>query len=142
MFENPDEAKANKEARNAIEANEAQQIQMAKRLPLMTLSNFKKVTNPPLQPLADAWDKSMAVALSHCSRVVLTLPKQEKTPQNKEEKDNKNSAAMHANMWQSIFTTMGTVNERDNRAQDNPRGFSTHILCDARQKMVSQKKRR
>lgn len=35
---------------------------------------------------------------------------------------------MHANMWQSIFTTMGTVNERDNRAQDNPRGSSTHNI--------------
>lgn len=86
MFENPDEAKANKEARNAIEANEAQQIQMAKRLILMTLSNFKKVTNPPLQPLADAWDKSMAVALSHCSRVVLTLSKQEKLHRIKKKK--------------------------------------------------------
>ena len=55
----------------------------------------------------------MAVALSHCSHVTLTLPKQDqRSPANEQEK-----------MWRSILTTGG-----ENTAQDNSRGSSTHSL--------------
>lgn len=107
------------DARNAVEANKAQQIQIAKRLLLMQISNFQKVTTVEKHRFKadvvreEAWDKSMAVALSHCSRVVLTLPKQ----------DVFSSANAHKKMWQSILTTGGA-----NTAQDNSRASSTHSI--------------
>lgn len=121
------------EAHKAIEANKAQQIQIAKRLLLMQLSDFKVISDSKEtgsnQSSEKAWDKSVSVALSHCSRVVLTFPKQEKTAINQKEETNKNSAAKHAKMWEYIFTTKGsTNNERINQAQDNKRGSSTHNI--------------
>lgn len=108
--ENPDE-----EVEHAVEANEAQQIQIAKRLLLMQLSDFQKVTN-----MADGgvdstpWDSSMAVALSHCSRVVLTLPRTDEGASDKQQQQA---------MWRSILTIDG-----ENTAQDNRRGSSTHSV--------------
>ena len=102
-------------AATAIEANKAQQIQIAKRLLLMQLSNFHKITKDGNgNPVATPWDKSMAVALSHCSRVVLTLPKQDEGTSNAEEQQA---------MWKSIMTTRG-----ENAAGDNRRGSSTHSI--------------
>lgn len=95
----------------AIKANKAQQIQIAKRLLLMQLSNFKKIDNNGKE---ERWDKSMAVALSHCSRVVVTLPEQ----------DTKDSKSLYQErMWRAIMTTRG-----ENLAQDNRRGGSTHSV--------------
>lgn len=118
-FEGKGSADADGDASKAIEANKAQQIQIAKRLLLMQISNFQKVTTVKKHRFKtdeireENWDKSMAVALSHCSRVVLTLPKQ----------DVFSSANAHKKMWQSILTTDGA-----NTAQDNSRASSTHNL--------------
>lgn len=98
-------------AEEAIKANKAQQIQIAKRLLLMQLSNFKKIDNNGKE---ERWDKSMAVALSHCSRVVVTLPEQ----------DTKDSKSLYQErMWRAIMTIRG-----ENLAQDNRRGGSTHSV--------------
>ncbi len=102
---------AEDKAENAIAANRAQQIQIAKRLLLMQLSNFQKIDN---DGGASPWDRSMAVALSHCSRVVVTLPKQDEERSNAQEQ---------ANMWRAILTIDG-----ENTAQDNSRGSSTHSI--------------
>ena len=110
---------ADGDARNAIEANKAQQIQIAKRLLLMQISNFKEVRTVKKhrfkadETRKENWDKSMAVALSHCSRVVLTLPKE----------DVFSSANAHQKMWKSILTIDGA-----NTAQDNSRASSTHSI--------------
>ena len=110
---------ADGDARNAIEANKAQQIQIAKRLLLMQISNFKEVRTVKKhrfkadETRKENWDKSMAVALSHCSRVVLTLPKE----------DVFSSANAHKKMWKSILTIDGA-----NTAQDNSRASSTHSI--------------
>lgn len=104
--DNPEE-----KAEAAVQANKAQQIQIAKRLLLMQLSNFKKIDNEGKE---EKWDKSMAVALSHCSRVVVTLPSQGGIG---------NTADQHADMWRSILTKNGA-----NSAQDNRRGGSTHSV--------------
>ena len=110
---------ADGDARNAIEANKAQQIQIAKRLLLMQISNFKEVRTVKKhrfkadETRKENWDKSMAVALSHCSRVVLTLPKQ----------DASSDAYAHKNMRKSILTIDGA-----NTAQDNSRASSTHSI--------------
>lgn len=105
---NPEE-KADK----AIVENKAQQIQIAKRLLLMQLSDFKKIQNDGSK---EDWDKPVAVALSHCSRVVMTLPREDKT-------NGMNNAQKHAHMWRSILTTNG-----ENLAQDNGRASSTHSV--------------
>ena len=106
--------------REAIAANEAQQVQMAKRLLLMQLSNFQRVdkVNGKLTP--SPWDKTMAVALSHCSRVVLTMPKLDVRSDNNEE--------AHEVMWQRIFYR-STPGEDPNAARDNARGGSTHSVA-------------
>lgn len=106
---------ADGDAQNAIEANKAQQIQIAKRLLLMQISNFQGVYTSELSGWSQTWDwdKSMAVALSHCSRVTLTLPKQ----------DVSSDAYAHKNMWKSILTIKGK-----NTAQDNSRASSTHSI--------------
>lgn len=110
---------ADGDARNAIEANKAQQIQIAKRLLLMQISNFKEVRTVKKhrfkadETRKESWDKSMAVALSHCSRVVLTLPKE----------DVFSSANAHQKMWKSILTIDGA-----NTAQDNSPASSTHSI--------------
>lgn len=113
-FEGKGSANADSDADSAIKANMAQQIQIAKRLLLMQLSDFKVVhTEKTGTSRTENWSSSMAVALSHCSRVTLTLPKQDqRSPANEQEK-----------MWRSILTTGG-----ENTAQDNSRGSSTHSL--------------
>lgn len=119
-FENKGSSNADRDAQNAIDANKAQQIQIAKRLLLMQLSNFKKVTTVKKHRFKadeireENWDKSMAVALSHCSRVVLTLPKQNNLFSN---------ARGQKEMWESILTIKGK-----NTAQDNSRASSTHNI--------------
>ena len=118
-FEGKGAGDAGGEADKAVEANKAQQIQIAKRLLLMQISNFQKVTtvkkpgSKEKEVHEEKWDKSMAVALSHCSRVVVTLPKQ----------DVFSSANAHKKMWKSILTIDGA-----NTAQDNSRASSTHSI--------------
>lgn len=119
-FEGKGSGDAGGDADSAIEANKAQQIQIAKRLLLMQISNFQKVTTVEKHRFKEdvlreeAWDKSMAVALSHCSRVVLTLPKQDQ---------GFSDAVEQKKMWKSILTTGG-----ENAAQDNSRASSTHSI--------------
>ena len=120
-FEGKGAGDAGGDADSAIEANKAQQIQIAKRLLLMQISNFQKVTTLEKHRFKadvvreEAWDKSMAVALSHCSRVVLTLPKQDQ---------GFSDAVEQKKMWKSILTTGG-----ENDAQDNSRASSTHSIA-------------
>lgn len=112
-FRNKGEADPEGKADRAVREHRAQQIQIAKRLMLMQLSDFKKIDN---EGNATDWDKSMAVAISHCSRVVVTLPMQE-------DYNTQNSTAHHYDMWRKIMTIQG-----DNLAQDNKRGGSTHSV--------------
>ncbi len=119
-----DDATITRRAREKIEVNKVQQIQIAKRLLLMQLSTFSKMTevieNGKKSMAASPWDKSMAVALSHCSRVVLTMPAKEKKGANSEQ--------AHKRMWGRIFyQTHGT--RLVNNAQDNSRGSSTHSIA-------------
>ena len=66
------------DAADAIKANNAQQIQLAKRLLLMQMSDFYTVIKDENGTKVPVWwDKTMAVAFSHCSRVALTLPRLE-----------------------------------------------------------------
>lgn len=112
------EGKAAAMAEAAIKKNKAEQIQIAKRLLLMQLSNFQmKKTNADETVTYTKWDKSMAVALSHCSRVALTLPKVEK------EQGSGNSQQQQDRMWRAIFTIGGK-----NPAGDNSRASSTHDI--------------
>lgn len=108
-FESKKSKNADRAADNAIEENKAQQIQIAKRLLLMQLSNFRVIEDNGRER---EWTHPMAVALSHCSRVVLTLPKQKE-----------GAAASQKRMWDVILKTNGT-----NAAQDNSRASSTHSL--------------
>lgn len=102
-------------ARQRIEEHKAQQIQIAKRLLLMQASNFKKITTDKDGNVTETdWDKSMAVALSHCSRVVLTMPKQDKSTSDED---------CQKEMWKAIYTIGG-----ENIAQDNSRSSSTHSI--------------
>lgn len=104
------------DAEKTINANRYQQVQIAKRLLLMQISNFQKVTsNADGSARSEDWDKSIAVALSHCSRVAFTLPRQEG--------DGANSEFCQKAMYHILF------NDSDhNAAQDNPRGSSTHSI--------------
>lgn len=103
------------DAQKAIRANQSQQIQIAKRLLLMQLSDFQMITTDKKKRVTSTpWDKSMAVALSHCSRVVLTLPKQDAGD---------NNVLYQLNMWKSIYTVNGS-----NTAEDNSRASSTHSI--------------
>lgn len=105
-------------AEAAIKKNKAEQIQIAKRLLLMQLSNFQmKKTNADKTVTYTAWDKSMAVALSHCSRVTLTLPKVE------QKENSGNSQQQQKRMWKAVYTIGG-----ENPAGDNSRGASTHDI--------------
>lgn len=113
-FEGKGSVDADAAADSAIRTNQAQQIQIAKRLLLMQLSNFNVVsTNEAGVSSEQKWPSSMAVALSHCSRVTLTFPKQDQQSPKDEQK----------RMWRSILTTGG-----ENAAQDNRRASSTHSL--------------
>ncbi len=103
------------DANRAIEENKAQQIQIAKRLLLMQLSDFSKVTTDAQgNEHMEKWDKSMAVAFSHCSRIVLTMPKTGVYS---------GTADEQKAMWRSIMTIDG-----ENTAQDNGRASSTHSI--------------
>lgn len=112
-----DESEAGYKARCVIAENKAQQIQIAKRLLLMHLSDFKvKRTDENNQVTYTPWVTSVSVALSHCSRVALTLP--EVKPE-----EEANTEKMHHEMWESIFDVYG-----GNYAEDNRRGSSTHKI--------------
>ena len=103
------------DANRAIEENKAQQIQIAKRLLLMQLSDFSKVTTDAQgNEHMEEWDRSMAVAFSHCSRIVLTMPKTG---------EYSGTADEQQEMWRSIMTIGG-----ENTAQDNGRASSTHSI--------------
>lgn len=96
-------------ARKETEAAKAQQIEIAKRLLLMQLSDFKvydKAGN------ASDWQAPVAVALSHCRRVVLTMPLEKAGEKNTEKA-----------MWNSIFHSAN-----NEAAQDKKRTASTHSL--------------
>ena len=104
-------------AYDAIEDNKAQQIQIAKRLLLMQLSVFHvPVKDKYGFEVSYSWDKTMAVALSHCSRVALTLPRLK-------EDSRVNNAQAHQRMWNAIYTVNGK-----NDAKDNSRMSSTHDI--------------
>ena len=95
------------------EANDAQQIQIAKRLLLMRLSKFEKIDD---NGNGTDWDKSMAVALSHCSRVVLTFSNIQKNSDGNTKED-------HENLYHMIYRTKG-----ENLAKDVKRTASTHNI--------------
>lgn len=108
---------ANAAAGEAMEANAAQQIQIAKRLLLMHLGNFQRIDKvDEKREAARAWDKPVAVALSHCSRVTLTMPRLRSRSAEDRAQDKR--------MWKSIFY------QRDgsNPARDNSRASSTHSI--------------
>jgi len=116
---------AGAKADEKILANNAQQIQIAKRLLLMQLSTFSKMTEVVRDGKktmeGTPWDKSMAVALSHCSRVVLTMPSKTKTKR----AGDANSEQAHKRMWSRIFYQANGGND----AQDNSRASSTHSIA-------------
>ncbi|MDE6639154.1 MAG: hypothetical protein K2K63_01340, partial [Acetatifactor sp.] len=107
-----------KSAQGMVEADKAQKIQVAKRLMLMHMGQFTQVNNEKGDQ--SLWDKPVAVALSHCSRVTLTMPKCGDT---KEAKKN------YKEMWNSIFYQQGEKGKFDsNLAQDKRRAASTHNI--------------
>lgn len=111
--------KALKAAQGMVEADKAQKIQTAKRLLLMHMGKFTQVDEieakgEKITKVSD-WDKPVAVALSHCSRVTLTLPR---CP------GEKNGKKVYREMWDSIFYQEG----KSNLAQDNRRAASTHSI--------------
>ena len=110
----------NEQVAKDIEANKAQQIQIAKRLLLMQLSNFQRIDTRNGWQHATPWDRTMAVALSHCSRVVLTMPQVQER--------GRNNAYQHQRMWETIFYQQDANGRPVNLAQDNARGSSTHSL--------------
>lgn len=101
------EAKAAGVAEAEIRAANAQQIEIAKRLLLMQLSNFKVYDK---QGNSSDWNAPVAVALSHCRRVVLTMPVEQNSQAEK-------------GMWDSIFHS-----ENNAAAMDVRRAASTHSL--------------
>lgn len=108
---------ANAAAGEAMEANNAQKIQIAKRLLLMHLGNLQRVDKDGEdRDVVGNWDKPVAVALSHCSRVTLTMPRLRSWSAEDRAQDQR--------MWKSIFY------QRDgsNPAQDNYRASSTHSI--------------
>lgn len=109
------------DAQNAIQANQAQQIQIAKRLLLMHLGRLKEVNQGPDGETSTDWSRPVAVALSHCSRVMLTMPRVV-------EGQRGNTALDQQRMWQSIYFTKGANGQLSNDAQDNKRASSTHDL--------------
>lgn len=109
------EQKALKSAQGMVEADKAQKIQTAKRLLLMHLGSFYQVDGEEEEERFSKWNKPVAVALSHCSRVTLELPK---CP------EKKNGQREYKEMWDSIFYQEG----KSNLAQDNRRAASTHSI--------------
>lgn len=95
-------------AESEIAAANAQQIEIAKRLLLMQLSDFKIYDK---QGNSSEWKAPVAVALSHCRRVVLTMPVE------------KNDEGAEKAMWNSIFHTANNA-----AAMDMHRTASTHSL--------------
>ena len=121
------EAKVQEEAQKGIEANKAQQIQIAKRLLLMQLSTFQRMDTVGDTERFSPWDRTMAVALSHCSRVVLTMPRLSVR--------GRSNAHQHQRMWEAIYYQQDANGRPVNLAQDNARGSSTHSL---RQRKVAR----
>ena len=117
-----------KSAQGMVEADKAQKIQTAKRLLLMHLGQFTKVDERGEQ---SDWDKPVAVALSHCSRVTLVLPKRPA---------GKYGQKAYKEMWNSIFYQQGDEGQfNSNLAQDNRRAASTHSIK-VRRNAVGEKK--
>lgn len=111
------ESQAQDAAQRAIAATSAQQIQIAKRLMLMHLGRLQKLTpNASGGTDSQEWDKPVAVALSHCSRVALTMPKMNT--------GSEMERIAHRSMWRDIFYQK----DGSNPAQDNSRASSTHSI--------------
>lgn len=118
-----------KSAQDMVEADKAQKIQVAKRLMLMHLGQFAQVNNKEEEQ--SPWDKPVAVALSHCSRVTLALPK---CP------EEKNRQKAYKEMWNSIFYQRGEEGKfNSNLAKDKRRAASTHNIK-VRENAVKEKK--
>ena len=106
-----------KKAQDAIKANRAQQIQIAKRLLLVQMSELLKITDDVTELWNERNSTPVSVLFSHCSRATLTLPMES------EKERSGNTAEDHKRMWRAITTVQG-----DNDAQDNRRGGSTHSV--------------
>ncbi|MDE5589557.1 MAG: hypothetical protein K2J60_10540, partial [Acetatifactor sp.] len=105
-------------AQGMVEADKAQKIQVAKRLLLMHLGRFTQIKNKNGEQ--SDWDKPVAVALSHCSRVTLTMPRCG---------DTKEAKKQYKEMWKSIFYQRNDAGEfNSNLAQDKRRAASTHNI--------------
>ena len=78
------EAELEDKKREMIEANDAQQIQIAKKMLLMQLSRFDKIND---DESSEPWNKTRAVAVSHCSRVMLTFSNVQKNSEGNTQKD-------------------------------------------------------
>lgn len=120
--QNMNEQDARKAAKRMVEEDEAQKIQIAKRLLLMHLGGLKQVdkdeNNKEKEPRN--WDKPVAVALSHCSRVTLSLPRCPTM---------KNGKQVYQKMWDSIFYQQDERGQfKSNLAQDKRRAASTHSV--------------
>lgn len=114
-----DNEKIREERDKMIKTNQAQQIQLAKRMLLMQLSDFQVEMQPNRMV---RWTNSMAVAISHCSRIVLTLPAVERNAASR------NSQAEQDTMWATIYNLQNAEGEYENLAQDNKRTSSTHSV--------------
>lgn len=104
------EAKAAEVARAELAAAEAQKVEIAKRLLLMQLSHFDVYDK---QGNRSEWTAPVAVALSHCRRVVLTMPVTREGGNPDEESE----------MWNTIFHSQNNA-----AAMDKRRASSTHSL--------------
>ena len=118
-----------KSAEDMVEADKAQKIQVAKRLMLMHMGQFSQVNNKKGEE--SPWNKPVAVALSHCSRVTLALPR---CPVEKDRQE------AYKEMWNSIFYQRGEEDKfNSNLAQDNRRAASTHNI-EVRRNAIKEKK--
>lgn len=115
-------------ALDIVKADKAQKIQVAKRLLLMHMGRFTQVKNKEGEQVD--WNKPVAVALSHCSRVTLTMPKCGETKKDKE---------IYKEMWSRIFYQYGDEGFNSNLAQDNRRAASTHNIK-VRNNSIKEKK--
>lgn len=94
-FESGD-SDANAAAEQAVEESKLQQIQLAKQLLLMHLSDFEQVSE---DGKSMPWEKNIAAALGYCARVSLKLPA--------EQDDGDNAAYYQERMWNVILRAGG-----------------------------------
>lgn len=104
------EAEAAGVAEKETKAAEAQKVEIAKRLLLMQLSEFKVYDK---EGNASNWTAPVAVALSHCRRVALSMPVERGKEHEQDEKE----------MWNAIFHS-----EKNAEAMDQRRAASTHSI--------------